>query len=224
MNRIHLIRHGQAAEDVLSYDDLSPLGEQQITALGAFYRDQVQDSPLYSGTLTRHRKSAQAFIEATGYSGTPIHDPRLNEFDFLDIVRQYVPAWEDAEQLRADLAEQPSPDRYFLRVFREALFRWFEPPEEASYAETWVEFRARTRAILNDADPNQTHWLFTSGGVISSLIADALDLDPAQMIRLNLHLANGSVTTFQSFKGRWRLLSINQMQHLHDKPELVTFR
>lgn len=224
MNRLHLVRHGQAAEDMLDYDDLSPLGEQQMAALGTFYRDQLDDTRLYSGTLVRQQKSARAFLDQAGITAEPTSDPRLNEYDFLDIARQYIPAWQDPERLRTDLAEQASPDRYFLRVFREALFRWFDPDETANYSETWVDFKSRTRGILNDADPNQTHWVFTSGGVISSLIADALALDPPQMIRLNLHLANGSVTTFQSFKGRWRLLSINQMQHLHDKPELVTFR
>lgn len=224
MNRIHLIRHGQAAADVLDYDDLTPLGEQQIIALGGFYRNRLGDARLYAGTLTRHLKSARAFLHSTGFDGEWVEDPRLNEFDFLDIVRQYVPAWRDPEQIRADLADQASPDRYFLRVFREALLHWFDHAGGAPYVESWPAFKERTRAVLNDLDPNRSHWLFTSGGVISSLVADALDLEPAQMIRLNLNLANASVTTFQAVKGRWRLMSINQMQHLHDRPDLVTFR
>ena len=224
MNRIHLIRHGQAAADILDYDDLSPLGERQVATLGAFYRDLLHNGTVYAGSMNRHRKSARAFIEGSGYPDDPIEDPRLNEFDFLDIVRQYVPAWRNPEQLRTDLAEQSSPDRYFLRVFREALLHWFDHPDGGPYIESWYAFKERTRAVLNDLNPEHSHWLFTSGGVISSLVADALDLEPAQMIRLNLNLANASVTTFQAVKGRWRLMSINQMQHLHDKPDLITFR
>lgn len=224
MKRIYLVRHGQASDDILNYDDLSALGGQQLVALGRFYRHRLDDCRLYSGNMVRHQKSLASFLEGAGVSAPINEEPRLNEFDFMDIVRQYVPAWREIDQLRADLAEQPSPDRFFLRVFREALLQWLEHPDGQPYLESWNDFQHRTAGVINNLSPDHNHWLFTSGGVVAALVADALGLNPAQMIRLNLNLANASVTTFQAVKGRWRLLSINQIQHFDDSPNLVTFR
>ena len=64
MSHITLIRHGQAnthATDEASYDQLSALGRQQSAWLGDHMRATHQHhTRLYTGTLKRHRQTAEA--------------------------------------------------------------------------------------------------------------------------------------------------------------------
>lgn len=224
MSTVYLVRHGQATTDLFNYDDLSDLGARQLNRLGECYRPHLAEACYVCGSMRRHRLSADGFLQGAGLSPEVREDERFNEFDFIDIVRNFRPDWRDPARMKADLQDQVEPGRFFLRVFRQAMHHWMAAPTEHNFIETWPDFVARTQAALADLDPGKSHWVFTSGGVTSSLVADALDMDGSQAIGLNLSIANASVTTFKNIGGRWRLLSFNQTQYLLDHPQLLTFR
>lgn len=224
MSTVHLVRHGQATTDLFNYDDLSDLGARQLRSLGEYYRPHLTEAGYVCGTIRRHRLSAEGFLRGADQSPGVRQDERFNEFDFLDIVRNFRPDWQDPARMKADLEGQVESGRFFLRVFRQAMLHWMTEPAEYDFLETWPDFVARTQAALADLDPSQSQWIFTSGGVISSLVAKALDMDGSQAIGLNLSIANASVTNLKNIGGKWRLVSFNQTQYLLDHPQLLTFR
>lgn len=224
MKTLYLVRHGQAANDLLNYDDLTDLGARQTHRLGQHYRDQLAGARYTAGTLRRQQLSAASFLHGAGVTDEVGEDPRFNEFDFLDIVANFRTEWHDTERLQNDLAGQADPARYFLRVFRDALHHWMSDPVEHRFIETWPAFVDRIQNALNDLKPDQEHWVFTSGGVISAAVAATMEADGKQAIHLNLGIANASVTTLAHIGGRWRLQSFNQTQYLMHQPELLTFR
>jgi broad specificity phosphatase PhoE len=223
MATVYLVRHGQASGDLLNYDSLSDLGRSQIHHLANFYRPCWQTASRNSGTLNRQRQSEEVFNEHIGATDAATTDARWNEFDFLDIVRQHRPEWQDPAQMQQDLGREDHPGRAFLSVFRGALERWIDIESGAQYSESWTEFNARTAAALAALDTEKTHWVFTSGGVISALISQALKLDANAAMRINLSLHNASVTTLVSQRGQWRLQGVNQIQHFIDQPDWLTF-
>ncbi|WP_028670620.1 histidine phosphatase family protein [Saccharospirillum impatiens] len=223
MATVYLVRHGQASSNLLNYDSLSDLGQQQILHLAKFYRPSWKAAALHSGTLTRQRQSEQLFSGHMVEASTSNADARWNEFDFLDIVRQHRPEWEDPVKMQQDLSREDHPGRAFLSVFRGALERWIDGGTHEHYTESWTDFNARTAAALAELDAEKTHWVFTSGGVISALISQALKLDAAAAMRINLGLHNASVTTLRPQRGQWRMQGINQVQHFMDQPDWLTF-
>lgn len=221
MTTVYLVRHGQASRDVLDYDTLSDLGRLQIQHLANVYRPYWQPALRHCGTLWRQRQSESAFAQQIGVRDAATADARWNEFDFLDIVRQHRPDWQDPAQMQHDLGLEDHPGRAFLSVFKGALQRWADA--DATYIESWAEFNDRTAAALAALNTEQTHWVFTSGGVISALVGQALKLHSSAAMRINLSLHNASVTTFISQRGQWRLQGINQTQHFIDQPDWLTF-
>lgn len=223
MATIYLVRHGQASRDILDYDSLSALGRLQIQHLANYYRPYWQPAMRHSGTLVRQRQSETAFSKQLGDDMATSADARWNEFDFLDIVRQHRPDWQDPAQMQQDLGREDHPGRAFLSVFRGALERWVDAGTDAPYTESWADFNSRTAAALSALEPDLTHWVFTSGGVISALISQALKLNAEAAMRINLSLHNASVTTLVAQKGQWRVQGINQTQHFVDQPNWLTF-
>lgn len=223
MATVYLVRHGQASRDVLDYDSLSDLGRLQIQHLANYYRPYWQPARRHCGTLQRQRQSESAFGQQIGDREAATADARWNEFDFLDIVRQHRPDWQDPAQMKQDLGREDHPGRAFLSVFRGALARWVDADKDAPYTESWADFNERIAAALSALEPDRSHWVFTSGGVISALVSQALKLDAAAAMRLNLSLHNASVTTLAAHRNQWRLQGLNQTQHFVDQPNWLTF-
>ena len=77
MSQITLVRHGQAnsgAQDEAGYDALSDLGARQSAWLGEYWeRIGERFDRVYTGTLTRHRETAQAMGAARW--AAPVADP-----------------------------------------------------------------------------------------------------------------------------------------------------
>lgn len=223
MTEVTLVRHGQANSNLLDYDQLRPLGQQQMHCLADFYRAHWANPTRHSGTLQRHRQSDAALTEILGESHTTQSNPAWNEFDFLDIVSQYRPEWQDPESLKHSMANEPDARRVFLREFRKALGVWMSTETTANYKETWPAFNQRIRDALFSLDPDQSHWVVTSGGVISALIGLALGLNADGVLKLNFALKNASVTEVSIKGDRIRLNSFNQVQHFYGHEYLLSF-
>lgn len=214
MSRVHLIRHGQASFGAEDYDVLSDLGARQAALAGALL---PRGARVISGTLRRHLDSAKA----AGFAA-PETDAAWNEFDYLDIIGVAHPGLDSVAALRAHLADESSPMRAFQVLYEAAIARWMEGGHETDYKETHADFTARTTAALNRATGGEVA-VFTSGGVISTIVAGLLDLTPIATRRIDRVLVNGGITTLITGRNGPRLLSLNAQNHLQEDG-FVTFR
>lgn len=214
MGRVHLVRHGQASFGADDYDVLSDLGARQAARAGAVL---PRDAYAISGTLRRHRDSAAA----AGFAGAEA-DPAWNEFDYLDIIAVAHPGLGNMPALRAHLAHEPAPMQAFQALYEEAVARWMEA-DGNSYRESRRDFVTRVEGALERASGKGDAVVFTSGGVISALVAGLLDLTPAAARRIDRVLVNAGITTITTGRRGPQLLALNAQTHLQEDG-LVTFR
>ena len=154
MGQVLLVRHGQASWGAADYDVLSPLGERQATATGAFLAG-VRPDAVVHGLMQRQRRTAELMAEAAGWSLAPSVDGRWDEMDHLAVL--------DAQPRDFD----GEPDAHqFQAWFEKATGRWLSGAHDGEYAESWPEFRDRVLAGL-DALGDGTTVVVTSGGPIS---------------------------------------------------------
>ena len=213
MPSAYLIRHGQASFGADDYDVLSPMGEQQSKVLGEeLRRREIQVDRVLSGTLCRHRGTAAACLSVAGVELPVDEDPRWNEYDHLDLVRQTVPA------------DQPLSTREFQRLLEEALLAWMSGGET-----TWPSFRDGARAALDELfaglGKGGTALVFTSGGVISAICARLLGLPPEGFLAVNRTMVNASLTKLVHGRSGTSLVSLNEHGHFEGAHrELLSYR
>ncbi|HBM49301.1 MAG TPA: phosphoglycerate kinase, partial [Marinobacter sp.] len=151
MATIYLVRHGQASFGKENYDQLSPRGWEQGKILGRWLADKVEPGAIIGGNLQRHRETVEAI--ATGYGsalpGMQVLEG-LNEFDHLQVVERLRPEWADKQVMARDLASFPKPAKAFQQAFEKAVARWVSGEYDHEYAETWIGFRQRVGAALDE--------------------------------------------------------------------------
>jgi len=213
MGSIHLIRHGQASWGADDYDQLSPLGADQSTALGTSW-EAGGWAPTVSvaGSMKRHAQTAIAAIDACGQGDGYDVDAGWDEYDHLAIARAHDPS---------SLAAGP---KEFQRSLNLALDDWIAGGEGAG--ETYAQFVARVvdafEAVVADAGSGRRVAVFTSGGPIALVVSHLLAGDASLFQRVNDVVVNASVTTVIVGATGPRLLAFNETGHLpHD---MVTFR
>ncbi|WP_299151631.1 histidine phosphatase family protein [uncultured Tateyamaria sp.] len=205
MSHITLIRHGQAnnqAKDEASYDQLSPLGHQQARWLGAHLTATNQHHRrLYTGTLRRHRETAQGMN--TGL--TPTQDPRLNELEYFTLATAL-----ETEHGVAIPTEQAHFAAHLPRVFA----AWADGILEGA-PETFGAFETRVRDALSEITAGTGPALVvTSGGLISMAMRQHLDLSIKAMANVALAIMNTSVHRFYPIGGTWAPVMFNAVPHL----------
>ncbi|MFT4707773.1 MAG: broad specificity phosphatase PhoE [Ascidiaceihabitans sp.] len=205
MSHITLIRHGQAnseAKDEASYDQLSPLGHQQAQWLGQHMKETGQPHHrLYTGTLRRHAETADGM--ETGL--TPIRDARLNELEYFTLATAL-----EAEHGVPMPTAQPEFVHHLPRVFA----AW-QADEIEGAPERFVEFEARVNDVIRDiAAGDGPALVVTSGGLISMVMRQHLDLDITKMANLALAIMNSSMHRLYPVGGTWSPVMFNAIPHL----------
>ncbi len=213
MSEILLVRHGQASFHSDDYDQLSELGWQQSRILGE-HLDALgaEFGAVYTGTLRRHRETLTGMRHHLNLPDEVIEIEGLNEFDFASLVADYLALHPDEAFDRHDPAA-------FYRCLRKAALAWSRDELPKPYMR-WTEFEAGLRAALAQISdhPGERALVVSSGGPISALVREILDLDVAAMINLNLQAANTGMTRLVG-KGRTRYLGgFNSIAHL-EHPE-----
>ena len=93
--------------------------------------------------------------------------------------------------------------------------------------ESWSAFRQRVRSglkqIITAPGSGRRVAVFTSGGVIGTMVQTVLEAPESQALAINWRVKNCSLTEFTFGGGRISLDSFNTIPHLEDR-ELVTFR
>lgn len=229
MATVYLVRHGQASFGKENYDQLSPTGWEQGKVLGQWMVDKIKPAAIFGGDLQRHRETVEAI--ATGY-GPQLPGMQVvsgfNEFDHISVINQYRPEWRDRQVMARDLAAFPKPAAAFQKAFVDAVRRWASGHYDGEYDETWADFKTRVLAAFDEmityADGGDV-LVATSGGPISVICQQLLNLDDERALGLNEVIANTSVTRVLYSAGRRSLSVFNNYSHLEaEDSALVTFR
>jgi len=230
MGAIYLIRHGQASFGRADYDELSSVGHEQGRILGAALKQRLPRlDAVVSGGMKRHRQTAAACLDAMGLPAEMQETAGFREYDHDEIITRYEPRYAQPEALMQDLAKTPEPRRAFQAMFGRAMERWIGGQHNADYAESWAVFHRRCNAALDGLiaalGASKTALVFTSGGVISAICRELLDLPDLGAYRMNLTLANCGVTkVIYSDKGKY-LSTLNEHAHFEGAlHKLITYR
>ena len=222
---LYLIRHGQASFGMDNYDLLTEIGRQQCTSLPAHFSGMnPEQGSLFSGSMERHRQSvAQAFPDAKAVELLP----GLNEFNHEDILRIYNPSLFNG-QGRLRKGNKKEVGDFIRTTFPAAMLQWVQSETGTEYEESFQHFKSRCwealRQIISRARNERRKQLLavTSGGVISTLLMQTLQIPDHQFPALNLNIANASVSAFLFNDKKISLSYFNNYSHLPE--ELVSYR
>ena len=203
MKRCYLIRHAQTLWNgenrIQGRSDLplSPLGEQQAQQLRAFFASRHLKG-IFTSHLQRSQQTAQAIAAGNGHAIRPIIEEGLAEMHLGD--------WEGL-----------TPEEVNGQ-FRGAYQQWRAAPSSVVIpnAEPLEVFRRRARQVLSKivATFQEGEYVVVShGGVIASLLADALGADYDLVLR-RLRLDNAGVTALEFGAPLPHVLWINATAHL----------
>jgi len=231
MGSLWLVRHAQASIDADDYDCLSTHGRDQARLLGINLRARGFAPALAcSGTLNRQRDTLSLALAELDAPPLAVVDADWDEIDAQALLRAHAPEHENIAAMRRALAADAAPERAFLRMFALALSRWQGGDFEHEYHETWPAFRARVACALRAMvermqDTRGDALVLTSGGVIATACAIAMELPDTRVFPLNLGLANVGITRFSIDGDTMRVITLNDFGWLEAHgPGAVTYR
>jgi broad specificity phosphatase PhoE len=219
MGVLLLVRHGQASFEADDYDVLSDTGHAQGAALGRALADRgIRPDLVVRGAMRRHRETADAAIEAAGWTAAVQEDAGWDEFDHVTTIAGMP-----------DFAFVPG-ETYEQRVARadELISRWASGEHDAEYHEDFPSFCTRVDAALartlERVDASGTAVVFTSGGPVSWVAASLLDGGVPVWARLSRVVVNASVTKVVLGRRGASLVTFNDHSHVEAEPSLLTYR
>jgi len=215
MAELLLVRHAQASYGSGDYDRLSALGWRQARWLGEYFAQHGTTFDLVvRGSLRRHDETLRGIGEGLGRALEGEADPRLDEYDSLALLRAHT---------GRELA-QGADRRAHFRLLREALYAWTEGSLNASGRnpayEPFAAFRARVLAALAAirARSAQRVLVVSSGGPISTILAEVLGMPARGVVDLNLQTRNTGMSELQAGASRIHCVSFNSVPHL-ERPD-----
>ncbi len=230
MGVIYLIRHGQASFGAADYDRLSELGQRQSELLGRALAARIPAPRVArSGTLTRHRQTAETCLRAMAEQSACPTDPGFDEFDFGEVIERARPEYRDRERLHADIAARPDPAAAFQELFGAAVTRWVSGRHDSEYRETWPAFRNRCATAVErlaaTLEPGVSALVFTSGGPITAIVQGLLNIPDRHAFVLSWSLTNCGVTKLINGRGGLAVSTLNEHGPFESAgAELLTYR
>lgn len=230
MTTIYLVRHGQASFGAESYDKLSPNGEAQSKVLGQYLDKILKEEPyVVAGSMQRHQQTARISLDEYFPEASIETNSAWNEFNHQQVFERYDPSFSNPEALKQSFAISDDPHQFLSEVFGHAVKRWTDN-EHHDYDESWSEFQNRVNGALkklcNDLMETQPRYavVYTSGGVISTLVGSLLGLSIEKTFALTWAIANTSITTLRLVGNEPQLLSLNEHHYLKAKDsQLLTW-
>jgi broad specificity phosphatase PhoE len=219
MGLILLVRHGQASWGAADYDQLSPLGEKQGEALGAWLaKAGVRPTRLVGGTMKRHRQTAEATAAGAGWDLDFVVDEGWDEFDHVQLM--------EVHGARGAALPTEAGRKELDAWFDAAVARWVTGEHDGDYPETFRSFTERVeqglRRTTEAVGSGETVVVFTSGGPISWSIASLVAGATATWQRLNPVLVNASISKVTVGSRGATAVSFNE--HAHLPTDLLTYR
>jgi broad specificity phosphatase PhoE len=238
MSDLYVVRHGQASFLSDDYDQLSELGVRQAMALGERWLDMgVRPDRVLSGSLRRQRDTASAIARVFAERDVPWPDTHvhegLNEYPAEEIVAGLAPEFRKDPTFRhleeAWVAAESRADKYrtFHRMLHAILERWIAGEYDTDGLCSWPEFSNGVSEALNIVTTKNTKKqsvvMFTSGGVVGTIVRHVLDAPAQQALNIHWRVFNAGVTRLVFSPGRITLDGFNDVAHLDD-PAQLTYR
>ena len=212
MTTIYLIRHGQASIGTANYDVLSTLGKQQSGVLGDHFRQlNITFDGVYSGTLKRQRDTATIALKQQKID--PVTVAGFNEYHHTEIYQHYAP------RLTSCNAVKHHNDKLNFEAFATLMNAWAEDESpKDSQLETFAQFCARIQngfeEILTHHADTDTIAIFTSGGVICTLLQSVLHFPVAKIFEINWGIYNASISKIKIHQSEMKFREYNNITHL----------
>jgi broad specificity phosphatase PhoE len=219
MAQLVLVRHGQASFGADDYDKLSELGWRQSRWLGEYFAERgMEFDHVVRGSLKRHAQTLAGIAEGIGRPLDGTEDARLNEYDAQALLNAHL----------KDKARPQSGDRReHFRILREAMYAWTDGTLSGAPHEPFSGFRDRVLAALAAARAGRAQRVLvvSSGGPISTVIADVLGMPLRGVVDLNLQTRNTGITELQAGASRIHCVSFNNVPHLErrDRADALTY-
>ena len=236
MSNLYLIRHGQASFGEENYDRLSPTGVVQAEIVARQWVNIGRKiDAIYMGSMKRQVDTADdlvcAYRDKQMLVPEIIIDAAFDEYDSGSVFEAQLPGM---------IAEDPSiseklPDifsnrRVFQLLFQETMNRWVSGDYDVPGVTTWCDFKQRVQngmqGVMQTQGAKKTLAVFTSGGPISVVVQEALDLTDQMAMAQSWQVMNASVTWFKYNARGIALAGFNDIGHLeleNDK-DLLTYR
>ena len=236
MSKIYFFRHAQASLGRDNYDVLSKKGEFQAYQLAKFLvKNNYKFDKIYVGTLKRQIHTLEIITDEYKKNNLIMPNP---------IILEDLNEHQATEAMKSEIPRMIKTDRYIKSLWKEIEFNpkkkntnlmlgfkyflnlWVENKIMVDGIIPWKDFRKNVRnglkIILKSTETNQNIGAFTSGGTISSITAESLNIkDDLKIANLNFSIRNTSFTSFFYYKQNFDLLSFNELPHL--KKDLITF-
>lgn len=236
MSELYMIRHGQASFGEKNYDRLSPMGVVQAEIVARHWVGIGRKiDVIYVGTMQRQIDTADALISAYKDTQIPvpeiISDSAFDEYDSASVFQAQLPRMIDENpSISKKLADIYTDKRTFQLLFEEAMNRWISGIWDLPGAVTWRGFNDRVvkgvRQIMQTQGAKKRLAIFTSGGPISVVVQEALNLTDKSAMALSWQIMNASITRFKYNTRGLAMAGFNDITHLELKNDdnLLTYR
>lgn len=252
MTRLLFVRHGQASAGAADYDELSPLGRAQSRRLGRWLGQRGKmPTHVLVGPRKRHRDTwtelAAGYHEETGIvlDGAPVESASrplpmpatleaLDEHHGIQLLMLVAPELAQREDplgraARRAFSGGPGAKRAYVDLILLLLPAWARGEIGHPDVEGWDAFLARARALINrlaEMPENANVWAITSGGLISTVIGEALGCPLDKTFELMFATRNTAMSELSVRRAEGgpslSLFSFNTLPHLDDEAH-VTF-
>jgi broad specificity phosphatase PhoE len=212
-----------------NYDDLSPLGIQQAKYLGSVLKQRnLFPQKVFAGSMFRQQQTAEHCLSELGLEMPIQTEPAWNEFDHRNIIAKFDERYADMNQVKLDVMSAADPKEKIKEILTGAVSRWTSGSHD-DYNESWWAFCKRIESGLQNISANtekkENIFVFTSGGSISAVMKQLLDLPIQKTFELQLYTANASITKIKTSSRGLQLVSFNDHSHFEgEKKNLLTFR
>lgn len=212
MAELVLVRHAQASFGADDYDKLSELGWRQSRWLGEYFAERgITFDRVVRGSLRRHAETLAGIAEGLGRALEADADERLNEYQADVLLRAHT--GKNAFRKEGDRREH-------FRILREALYAWTDGALDIEAQHRFDTFRGRVLAALAALRSGEARRVLvvSSGGPISTVLAEVLGMPLRGVVDLNLQTRNTGITELQAGANRIHCVSFNNVPHL-DRPD-----
>ena len=235
MSKIYFFRHAQASYLADNYDKLSEKGELQSAELGKYLVEKkLQFDKIFVGPLERQKHTfeivSDIFTQKNISFPAPVSVQQLKEHSGTEAVKLAYPQLmrnEQVQKWQQEIEANPKlMKRNTLLIFQYFMDEWAAGNIEIEGIESWHEFRLTVKkglnTILQNTGKGETIGVFTSGGTIASITAEALNIaDETRVSAMNFSIRNTSFSSFLFSKNNFNLLSFNELPHLAN--DMITF-
>ncbi len=214
MGTLYLVRHGQASFGAANYDQLSPLGVQQCQRLGEYFAGKGRRfAAVFTGTLQRQIQSYDALADGLGRRQPTVQLPGLNEYDSHAVIAAVHP---QPLPKAATAADAPEAYRQHFRILRDGLAAWMAGRTQPQGMPSYADFVAGIQDALAQvrAQTDGDVLMVSSGGPISTVVAQVLGAPAEASIALNLRIRNSAVSEFAVNPKQLALVTFNTLPHL----------